>query len=230
MSAAVEKLLQSLDARVQRAETLEAAARNGVGAPGLKLHWETLDALLPDGGLPSGVSEFSAPKALGGVSRIAVRAICAAQNQDEHAWCAWIDPEASLYAPGLAQSGVDLSRLLVVRPKREQLGRIALKVVRSGAFDVAILDMDPVGGAQALTRDRPPELLVRQLSLAAQESGTHVVLLSDLGLPRAAPWPVALRLEVQRLSPNQLSVRIAKERHGRASSPLRVGFESIASS
>jgi hypothetical protein len=104
---------------------------------------------------------------------------------------------------------VDLARLLVIRPSRAQLGRVAVKTVGSGAFEVVVVDVD--------LGVRNPELLVRKLALAAEPSGTTVLLLTDASRPRAAPWPVALRLELSRPDARSLSVRVTKEKRGRAS-------------
>src|SRR5580704_11738554 len=193
-----------------------------VGAPPvLPLPWPELQSALPEGGLPRGVVELSAPRALGGATSIALSAVRAGQARGERSWCAWIDPEATLHAPGVVAAGVDIERMLVVVPDRAQLGRIAVKVVAAAAFEVIVVDMDPVTGAfpsRAGTKETEPrkrgqegredkdrkrgrwapELLVRKLALAAEPSGATVLLLTDTLRPRAIPWPVALRLELSR--------------------------------
>ena len=75
-----------------------------------------LNASLPDRGLPSGVIELSAASALGGGTRVALAAVRSGQQRGERAWCASIDPEATLCAPGVVSAGISLDRLLVVRP------------------------------------------------------------------------------------------------------------------
>jgi hypothetical protein len=197
----------------------------GLGhAPALSLGWPELDALLPDRGLPRGVVELAAPHALGGATSVALAAVRAAQGRDARAWCAWVDPEASLYAPGVAMAGVDLTRLLVVRPPRADLGRIAVKVASAKAFDVVVVDVDPVPGSRARGKAEAPrrrgrptfkgELFARKLALAAEEGGATVLLLTDALAPRAVPWPVALRIELAQ-APDGLLARVAKDRRGR---------------
>jgi recombination protein RecA len=190
--------------------------------------WPELEAILPDHGFPRGVVELTSPGALGGATSVALAAIKAGQSRGEHAWCAWIDPEGSLHAPGVVAAGVDLARLLVVRPHHTQLGRMAVKAVGSGAFEVVVVDVDapvslrgtPPPGAQNRGggSGRRLDLLVRKLALAAEPSGATVLLLSDAERPRPVPWPVALRLELSRPEPESLSVRVVKERRGRADS------------
>jgi hypothetical protein len=60
-------------------------------------------------------------------------------------------------------------------------------------------------------------LVVRKLALAAEEAGTTSLLLTSALAERSAPWPVALRLEVER-RPDALSLRVTKDRRGCASS------------
>jgi recombination protein RecA len=214
----LDALVTQLGARIDRVDRALHAA------PCLPLGWDDVDALLPDGGLPCGVIELVAPRVLGGVTRLCLSAVRAAQARDGRAWCAWLDPEGTLYAPGAAKAGVDLARLFVVRPERSQLGRIAVKVAASGAFDVVVVDLHPVGEA-TVTRDKPSsrgarqplplEIVVRRLALASEERGATVLLATDARVSRAVSWPVALRLEMARPNPAALTIRVAKDKRGR---------------
>jgi len=200
------------------------------------LDWPELEAALPDGGLPRGVVELSAPHALGGATSVALAAVHAAQARASGAWCAWIDPEATLHAPGVVAAGVALARLLVVRAPRALLGKIAVKLVASGAFEVVVVDVDPPAGAAAAAaspaprrgKGWAPELLVRKLALAAEPTGATVLLLTDASRPRAAPWPVALRLELSRPDARSLRVGVAKDRRGRVGLARTVPFRPVA--
>ncbi len=209
---AIETLLAK-HTQIQHAERLEAPQ-----APGLGLGWSALDALLPECGLPVGVTEFAAPFGLGGGS-LALGALWAAQR-DPMAWCAWLEPEATLYAPRLLQAGVDLERLLVVQPSRAALARTAVRCARSGAFALVVVDWAVVPGAGAATFLEAGELTVRRLALASEASGARVILLTNSRLPRKVSWPTALRLELSRPDPNTLSVCVAKDRHGRIGQPI----------
>jgi recombination protein RecA len=126
--------------------------------------------------------------------------------------------------------------MLVVVPPRAQLGRIALKVVSSGAFEVVVIDMDPAAGdgrhmpAQGLARRGKgwaPELLVRKLALAAEPCGTTVILLTDASRTRSAAWPVAMRLELSRPRPERMTVRVAKDKRGRVGLAKTVPFRPV---
>jgi hypothetical protein len=215
-------------------------ARTDEPPPALVLDWPELGAALPDGGLPRGVVELSAPRALGGATSVALAAVHAGQTRAETAWCAWVDPEATLHAPGVVAAGVELERLLVVRAPRAQLGKTAVKVVASGAFEVVVVDVDAVTGAapapaapakgssRTPSRGWAPEVLVRKLALAAEPTGATVLLLTDASRPRAVPWPVALRLELSRPDACTLTLRIAKDRRGRVGLARTVPFRPVA--
>lgn len=226
----------------------------------LGLGWPELERVLPDHGLPRGVIEIAAMPRLnqrtsaagawlrGGATTIAIAALKSLHASDAQAWAAWITPAAPggprvrggdqggappLYAPALAQAGVDLDRLLVVRPAASALARTVVKVAASGAFGLVIVDAphrQDLGGGVAVasgTRAVMPRggdasaVVVRKLALAAEESGTTTLLLTSGLTQRATPWPVALRLEVER-RPEALSVRVTKDRRGAGSSPQLV--------
>jgi RecA DNA recombination protein len=240
---AVAHDLELLLARIGSSSKLASSL---VKVPGLSLSWPGFDDLLPDGGLPRGVVELAAPYALGGTTSIALAAVRAGQANTPHSWCAWIDPERTLHAPGVAAAGVDLSRMLVVCPPRSQLGRISVKVVGLGAFEVVVVDfhgvprsarMDkafspPRFGTAAFAKpgrkDVPPEVLVRKLALSAEQTAATVLLLTDSTQPRSVAWPTALRLELGHPSRAELSMRVAKDRKGRVSLAKTVPFFPVA--
>jgi hypothetical protein len=222
-----------------------ADATNGTRATNesgvLSLGWPELERVLPDRGLPRGVVEIASGKMKlsgGGGTMVSLAAVRAVHAADPRAWCAWITESnvPSLYAPALAQVGVDLERLLVVRPEPVDLARTVVKVASSGAFDLVVIDA-PSGldgrltlpqGAQGAQGPRAMprrgsrarvdgSIIVRKLALAAEDKGTTFIILTDLFTSRAVPWPVALRLEVER-RPEAIAVRVTKDRRGRASS------------
>jgi recombination protein RecA len=225
----VEALLSQLGSRLR-------FMKEGEAPQALSLEWPELNAVLPDGGMPRGVVELAAPRSLGGATSVALAAVRAGQGRAPGAWCAWIDPEGTLHAPGVIAAGVDLARMLVVRAPRSQLPRVAVKVVASGAFEVVVVDVDVIagdarparrvepGGAQAAPPEQTHYLMVRKLALAAEPCGATVLLLTDSTRPRPAPWPVALRLDLSRPDARTLSVRVAKDRRGRVVPARAVPF------
>jgi recombination protein RecA len=156
-------------------------------------------------------------------------AVRAAHARDPRAWCAWIDPEATLYAPGLACAGIDLARLLVVRAPEGALARFSVKVAASRAFDVIVVDVDPIPGASdapfaARRRIVRAERFVRKLAVLAEEGGAAILLLTDARAPRASAWPVALRVELSHRAPGEITLRVAKDRRGRVGLAKTIPF------
>ena len=248
--AAVAELLARVRAELGARQLTSGALMSGAGLAeqvalegargdrGLALDWPGLDELLPGGALPGGVVELASVGARSSTA-FAVRAVRAAHARDAGAWCAWLDPESTLYAPGLLVGGVDLTRLLVVRPPRAELGRVAVKLVTSGAFDVVAVDMDAVGrdaverddargssdSSRTRRREFPPEVLVRKLALASEDGKTHVLLLTaaEKAQARTTSWPVGMRLDVARI-PTGFTVTVGKTRspHGRIGAEVTV--------
>src|SRR5690606_6638096 len=110
---------------------------------------DALDAMLREaGGLPTGVVELAAPEGLARATQLALRACAMAQREPFSRGeggrapvdCAWVDASRSLYAPGIAQQGVDLARLLVVQPPPEDVARVAVRLAASGLFSRIVVD------------------------------------------------------------------------------------------
>jgi hypothetical protein len=230
MATASPKLLD--DSTLARLGILQGTGALAPSRSVLPLGWPELERVLPDRGFPRGVVELAcavtAPRRAthgawcAGATTPALAAARAVHAKDAHAWCAWVTPEGapSLYAPSVAQADVDLERLLVVRPERAALARTVVRVAASGAFDLVVVDamegLDGRLGGRGRGRSSSGEnaaLVVRKLSLASEEKGTTFVLLSNLYASRPLPWPVALRLEIER-RPEAIAVRVAKDRRG----------------
>ena len=266
MAALTASNVFPLEPRLERLERLDAATLARLGQAGvlqgtnalvpsgegtiLGLDWPELERVLPDRGFPRGVIEIASPitkhgAMRGGATTIALSAMRAVHAAGPRAWCAWITEASAppLYAPAVAQAGVDLERLLVVRPSPADLARTVVKVASSGAFDLVVVDapagldgklsiqpahaaselIDPAGAPVArpkrgaLRARVDGSVVIRKLALAAEEKGTTFLVLTNIYTSRAVPWPVALRIEVER-RPEAIAVRVTKDRRGRASS------------
>ena len=209
-----------------------------------------LDEVLPDGGLPRGaVVELAAPYGLARATSIALAACASAQEEARvrggegttGAWCAWLEPasevgtgagagmdKTSLFAPAVARAGVDLARLLVIRPSVEALGRVAARVAQSRVFSVIVVDLAGVPGRRTEVRLDRWVNPVRRLAIAVEGLETTVILLTDALTPRALPLPVALRLEVDRPAVDRLRLTVAKDRRGRVAPARSVMLPSAA--
>jgi recombination protein RecA len=204
----------------------------------LPVRFGGLDEALPDGGLPRGaVVELASPYGLSRSTSIALAACAAAQEEarlrggegTSGAWCAWLEPSAageedrtSLFAPAAVRAGVDLGRLLVVRPPVDALVKVAARVAQGRVFSVIVVDLAGVPGRRPEVRLDRWVNPVRRLAMAIEGLETSVLLLTDALTPRALPLPVALRLEVDRPAPDRLRLTVAKDRHGRVAPPRSV--------
>jgi recombination protein RecA len=204
------------------------------------------------------VVEIASPRGLARASSIALSACAAAQAEarlrggdaTEGAWCAWVDPTGSLFAPAVAAAGVDLGRLLVVRPPADSFARVAIRMASSRAFLVMVVDTVGVPGAWQGVRAPAAEArsgrgrgaadaegedlgrwvnVVRKLALALEGGDGTLLLLTDRLAARPMPLPVSMRIEVDRPAEDRLSVRVAKDRRGRVTAPATVALPKIAS-
>ncbi len=244
MSATARELQRLLE---QSSPT--TAKHLGLAPSVLPLGLDALDEVLPDSGLPRGqVIEVAVSPGTGLATSVGLWACRAAQldavQQGSETWCAFVDPSGSLFAPGVARAGVDLERLLVVRPsasapngdKRSRataeaslasLNRIAVKLAEARLFSVLVVDLVGATWSPGRTRTAPlePQSLsqwgksVRRMAMAIAGTATQVILLTDRAAPRTLPLPVALRLELQQQSRGRLQVTIAKEKRGRIRPP-----------
>ena len=204
--SSVPRLRRDGHALLGKSIKLASALAEQPKAPARSCGWPELDRLLPDGGMPHAVVEIvalGAREAFAGATRVAVAAVRAALARDARSWCAWIDADCTLFAPGLARAGVALERLFVVRPPPRELARVVVKTAGSGAFDILVVELR----APARGSDK----LLRKLALAAERHGSSIVVLAP---PHSDPWPVALRLEIER-SRDGLEARVTKDRFGR---------------
>jgi recombination protein RecA len=198
---------------------------NLAGSHALPLGLEELDQALPDGGLLRGaVTELAVQGQASLATSISLAACRAAQQQGQERggdmpWCAFIDPARSLYAPGVLDQGVQLNRLLVVRPPLEALTRVAVRVAESQCFSVVVIDtVGAVGAPLDVPLGSWPRT-VRRLSMAVQKTPGVILLLTDAAARRPLTLPVAQRIELDRISAHKLILQVAKDRHGRVSAP-----------
>lgn len=184
-----------------------------------------LDALLPGGFPRRAVSEVLGPAACGKTTLVA-HAVAAVTRARRLA--AWIDPRGEAYPPAFARAGVELPRLLWVRPNGRpdvtQSLWAAEVLLQSAAFEVVVLDASGLvfepherGGAGPKERATARMALERRavvLRTAAETAGVALVVLGERGLP-APGAPPALTLEVAARTAH-VHVRVARSRWGGA--------------
>jgi protein ImuA len=159
-----------------------------------------VDVLLPGGGFPRGALTELAGGHASGKTALALSALAAAMGQDGLA--AFVDGRCELYPPAAAAFGVDLDRLLVVRPLGHEEGEgeavrralwAAEALLSSGAFEAVAMDV-PIGGVRdRMTGTACLAGMLRRLRAAAERGGAVGVW---LGVPGSVHVPSAVRLEL----------------------------------
>jgi hypothetical protein len=183
---------------------------------GLASGFPKLDRCLPGGGWPlEALTEILTGQYGIGELRLLMPALAELSTEEtpgkygdhsEHAepgWIAWIDPPFQPYAPALQQSGIDLSRMLIVRPKdNSELLWSAEQALSSGTCAAVLLWPDKLDDQGS-----------RRLQLAAEKGHSWAVAFRPLSA-RQQPSAASLRLE---LTPTGKGTRvhILKSRGGR---------------
>jgi protein ImuA len=159
-----------------------------------------IDALLPGGGFPRGALTELAGGPASGKTGVVLSALAAAMGTEGFA--AFVDGRGELYPPAVTAFGVDLARLLVVRPVVPERGEgesvrralwAAEALLASGAFEVVAVDV-PIERARARVLGMGSlEGMLLRLRAAAEKGG---VVALWLGSPEGARAPSAVRLEL----------------------------------
>src|SRR5271170_4074723 len=186
------------DARVWKLKDASAAPARPVWSTGKS----SLDARLPGGGWPTAslIEVLLDDTGLGEV-QLFLPALVACQRRtgqgstdlgsaDDASWLVWIAPPYEPYAPALAQQGIELERLLVVRPaSATEALWAAEQTLSSGVCAIVLLWLKG-------TDDR----WLRRLKLAA-EAGSALGVLFRPERHRFESSPATLRLVVTKGSP-----------------------------
>jgi hypothetical protein len=192
------------DARVWKLKDASAGLRPS------RLVWSTgrsaLDARLPGGGWPTAslVEVLLGTAGLGEIQLFLPALVeCQRRNAGESSWLVWIAPPYEPYAPALAQLGIELSRLLVVRPaSATEALWAAEQALRSGVCAAVLLWLQG-------TDDR----WLRRLKLAAEEGGALGVLFRP-ERHRFESSPASLRLLITQ-GEHEAEIELIKVQGGR---------------
>jgi hypothetical protein len=158
------------DARVWKLKDASAAPARPVWSTGKS----ALDARLPGGGWPTAslIEVLLDDTGLGEV-QLFLPALVECQRRMGHggstgdvSWLVWIAPPHEPYAPALAQQGIDLTRLLVVRPASATEALWAAEQALSSGICAAVL----------LWLKGTDDRWLRRLKLAAEAGGALGVL------------------------------------------------------
>jgi len=172
--------------------------------PGLPTGFAALDGRLPGGGWPVGALTEVLPAAPG-VGELGLLLPALARLSRRGRWLAWIDPPHIPYAPALSVAGVDLARVVTVRPACPADALWAAEQALGSGAPGAVLMWLPQVADRAL----------RRLQLAAERGRAWGVLFRPPAAEGVAS-PAALRLAVLPAAETGLEVRVFKCRQGGA--------------
>lgn len=208
---------------MNRAETLEQLARlcrgGRVDVPPAAIEpsgSSELDAALPGGGWQSGtiVELITAHTGIGELSLL-MPALARITNTDRHV--ALVAPPYIPFAPALSQRGIRLDRLLIIRAqKAEDILWAFEQTLRCRSFGAVL-------AWPATIQDRE----IRRLQLAA-EAGRSTGFVYRPAQAALQSSPAALRLRLQPVKDDGLSIDILKCRGGRSGINLAVSGLRLA--
>jgi protein ImuA len=190
-----QEVLEELRRRIRRIER-RPGRREGFLSSGSP----AIDALLPGGGFPRGALSALSGGPASGKTAVALAAL--REAQEDGSLAAFVDGPGELYPPAALAIGIDLGRLLIVRPEPEAAraggdGRpgapppglwAAEVLLGSGAFAAVAVDV-PLRGVPAARADA----MLRRLRAAAEKGGAAALL---LGQPGGVAIPAAVRLDL----------------------------------
>jgi recombination protein RecA len=138
----------------------------------------------------------------------AIELVASAQSQSEPvAWLSLTD--GTFYPPDVAESGVDLAALVVVRaPDATQVAKAAERLLRSGAFGLVVLDL-------GRNNDLSMAIQGRLVTLAQTHDAAVVCLTEKTNDSASIGSLVSLRAEALRLRDAagfEMSVRVIKDK------------------
>jgi cell division inhibitor SulA/protein ImuA len=202
LSASLEKLLENPRVWRGRGQTRQK--------PGLASGYPELDRHLPGGGWPTeALTEILTEQYGIGELRLLMPALARLSAEDaqsdysEPGWIAWVAPPFQPYPPALQQCGIDLSRMLIVRPKDPSEILWSAEQALSSGTCAAVL----------FWAERLDDQASRRLQLAAEKGHSWAVAFRPMAA-RRQPSAAALRLELHGSS-GGTCVHILKSRGGR---------------
>jgi hypothetical protein len=189
------------DARVWKLKDASAAPARPVWSTGRS----SLDARLPGGGWPTAslIEVLLDDTGLGEV-QLFLPALVACQGRVESPWLIWIAPPHEPYAPALVQQGIQLNRLLVVRPPSATEALWAAEQALSSGVCAAVF----------LWLKGTDDRWLRRLKLAAEAGGALGVLFRP-ECHRYESSPATLRLLVSKSAAEATHIDLLKVQGGR---------------
>lgn len=233
-----QRKLDALVARLQLQygpQAVRKAAPPAAPVARLSTTFAELDGAL-GGGLPRGRITEILGAATSGKATLAAKALSVAQAE-QGALVAWLDLPRASDPDYLHRCGIDLSRLLVVRPRdAADALAIALHLVESGTLAALVFDATARPGDAAAPDPATLAGSLERLAALVTQTQTAVIFLTEpRGYTRALAYAAAVRLALRHerwitrgadVRGYEAQVEIVKHRLGQAGAviPLRIVF------
>ena len=168
-------LMQRLSSEVRG---LETAGRQATSKQTISCGCEALDHYLPDGGyVPGSVIEYLRAMPGCGVSTLAFTAAAAAMKST-NGFVVIIDTQHNIYPPALASWGINLEKVVLVRPQSDVDALWAVdQSLRTPAVAAVVADVERIDDRAA-----------RRMQLAAEQGGGLALLLRPASARRGPSW------------------------------------------
>jgi hypothetical protein len=204
----------SLESLLQRPDIWRGREQS-LSQPAIATGHTALDEVLPGGGWPRGaLTELLADRT--GIGELQLLLPSLAHLARAGRWLVWVAPPYLPYAPALASRGIELNRVLWVKPAGDKEGLWAMEQALRSPGTGAVL-----GWPGRRTEERQ----LRRLQLAAEEGGSLGFLFRAVDRAGQAS-PAALRLRLEPGS-NGIQVQILKCR-GWVRGPLHLPAHALA--
>ncbi len=168
-------LMQRLSSEVR---SLETAGRQATNKQTISCGCAALDRCLPDGGyVPGSVIEYLRAMPGCGASTLAFTAAAAAMRST-NGFVVIIDTQHNIYPPALASWGIDLEKMVLVRPQSDVDALWAVdQSLRTPAVAAVVADVQRIDDRAA-----------RRMQLAAEQGSGLALLLRPASARRAPSW------------------------------------------
>lgn len=179
-------LRQTVDALLKHPQLWRGERRTWAGAQCIPTGFARLDERLPGGGWSGGaLTEILLPRP--GIGELQLLLPALRRVGKQRRWIALIDPPYTPYPPAWQASGLDLSRLLWVRPRTDQDRLWSLEQALQAGTCGAVLGWPPA----SVTFQQ-----LRRLQLAAEGGACMGILFQPRErAPQATPAALRIRLE-----------------------------------
>lgn len=176
----------------------------------------SIDQRLLQGGLPCGhLIEIVGPKSSGKTSLV-FRILSGLSKEDRSV--AYFDFPQTFYPPSAQKSGIDLSKLLVLRPKNILSGLRGAEILfRSGRTCVSVFDL-------VTTKDQIPKALLLRLKRGVKQAQGIGIFLREPESTRVPRNQLGLILKVKKMD-QKLFVETEKSLFGKESQCVELALD-----